>query len=78
MTASKRFEIAERRRMVALLMAHLPQQEIARLLEVSEATVSDDLAYLRGKLQEEALVDVEGMVRRELASLDLDDNWLAA
>jgi hypothetical protein len=72
--AAKGLEIARRRREVALLLrSGLTQQEVAGALGVSEGTVSGDVKVLKEELWREGLLDVEGMVREELAALAADE-----
>jgi transcriptional regulator with XRE-family HTH domain len=72
--AAKQFEIAERRRMVALLVrAGVTQQEVAARLGMSEGTVSGDVAALKEAWARAAQEDVAQMVVEERAALDADE-----
>lgn len=72
--ASKAFEIVDRRRRVALLLrAGWQQQEIAGKLEVSEATISGDVAAIKAAMRELTQKAIAEMVAEELAALDGDE-----
>lgn len=72
--AAKSFEIADRRRRVALLMrSGWQQQEIAEVLKVSEATVSADVAAVKSLLRVESQEAMADLVAQELAALDGDE-----
>lgn len=72
--ASKRFEIAERRRQVALMLrAGWQQKDIAEALGVSEGTVSADKSALEGALRAESGEAIATMVAEESAALDADE-----
>jgi len=53
-----------------LALAYVPQHEIARRVEVSEATISKDLKAIREEWREEAKADVQAALMREIRSLD--------
>jgi hypothetical protein len=72
--AAKSLEIAERRRMLALMLrSGLAQQEAAAVLGVSEATISVDVAALKEAWARDANEAVEEMLRAELQALDADE-----
>jgi DNA-binding CsgD family transcriptional regulator len=72
--ARRRVLVAERRRQVALLLGTgMSQQEIAEELDVSEATVSNDVKLLKEQYARDANADIEEMVNREAAALDSDE-----
>lgn len=74
--AQKAAEIAERRRVVASLLAkRMPQFEIAKTVGVSTATISRDITAIKAAWLEEAKQDVEVVIARELAELeDMEDD----
>ena len=70
-SAQKRTEIENRRRMVAqLYLRKVTQEEIAQKLGISQPTVSRDIYYLSQRWQQEALGDMDGRRGRELAELE--------
>lgn len=74
--ASKRVEVALRRRRVALMLrGGMTQAEVAGALGVSEATVSGDVGVLKEMWRGEALADIGQMVAGEIAALDGDEVW---
>ncbi|HEV8177680.1 MAG TPA: hypothetical protein VGP44_08335 [Gemmatimonadales bacterium] len=63
--------IAKRRREVAALyLAHQTQTAIARLLNVGQSTISDDLAALKEEWRTESLADLQIVIEREANELD--------
>jgi hypothetical protein len=72
--AAARQAIADRRRKVAALaLARVSQQEIARQLNVSEATISKDLAFARAQWAAERQADIGAERAQELARLAADE-----
>ncbi len=72
--AARARAIAERRRLVALLLrAVMEQQEVARELGVSEATVSGDVEALKEAWARGAAEDIAEMVVQERSALDVDE-----
>lgn len=72
----KALEIAERRRVVASLVAkRMPQVQIAKALGVSQPTIASDIKAIKAAWLEEAKQDVEVVIARELAELeDMEDD----
>lgn len=77
--AAQANEIAERRRKVAaFLLARVEQREIARQLNVSEATISKDAAAIRVGWRAEATGYIAEATQQELATLNADEaQWRA-
>lgn len=75
--AARKVEIAERRRRITqLLYRRVSQREIARLLNISTGTVSEDMKAVRKEWQAEAVVSLEAHIARELATMDNDEQML--
>ncbi len=77
--AHQRNAIAGRRRRLSLLLrSGMSQAEAAKALGCSEATVSTDLATMRGALNAAAAQDLAALIADELAALDADEAELRA
>ena len=77
--AAQRVEIDARRRQVAaLLVSRVQQQDIARQLQVGEATISRDIAALRARWRDAADIDIADKMLQDVAALDADERqWRA-
>lgn len=63
--------IEERRKKVSqLYLRHQPQTEIARVLGVTQATISTDLAALREQWKSAGLMNTDEVKQREAVELD--------
>jgi DNA-binding CsgD family transcriptional regulator len=72
--AAQRQATTDRRRQVATLaLARVPQQDIARQLAVSEATISRDLRTVRADWGAAAVADLDTLIQQERAVLDADE-----
>jgi hypothetical protein len=72
--AAKSLEIADRRRRVALMLRlGMEQRQVAEGLEVSEATISGDVAAMKEAWARSAEEDICEMVAQERAALDGDE-----
>jgi len=70
-STAKRVEMEERRRKVAsLYLRKIKQETIAEKLEISQATVSRDLTWLRKQWRKAAITDVDARRGQELAELE--------
>ena len=68
----KKFEIQDRRRIVAeRYLRGQTQWQIARSLEVTQSTISDDIKAIRKEWRDAYLKDYEQLKDRELAKIDL-------
>ncbi len=68
----KKVETDNRRKQVSeLYLRRLPQQQIAEQLNISQATVSRDIAYLTKEWEKEASADIKKIRARELTELDV-------
>lgn len=77
--AIKRTEILARRRKVSQLhLSRIPQKEIAKRLEVSEACVSNDLKKVHEAWKTEYTHDAQRLKWRETAALDSDEARIRA
>ncbi len=72
----KQAEIAERRRVVASMLAkRMPQVQIAKALKVSQWTISNDIKEIKKAWLEAAKADIADIAARELAELeDMEDD----
>jgi transposase len=73
----KKVELAKRRKKVArLYLQGYSQRIIAEEVDMSVATVNRDLGIIKDRWQESALVDMDELMRRELARLDMNEQML--
>lgn len=64
---------ARRRKVAAFLHARVPQQDMARALEVSIATICRDVKAVLADWQADQNIDAGAAVAQELATLDADE-----
>ena len=70
-STKKRVEMEARRQKVAeLYLRKTKQEDIAKELKISQATVSRDLTWLRRRWTEAAIGDIDARRGRELAELE--------
>lgn len=72
--AAKKNEMAERRkRVAAMVLARVPQWEIAKKIGVDNSTISTDMKAVREEWRQERAADVNEIQARDLAALEQDE-----